>query len=339
MKFSTSICKCFFKRRCSQNQRELKCWNSLLQQIAKELLHSSNFITTRIAFYHIKAVGKFFHTSRQPEVNSMLQEPGRLSGESLWCWLLYKISPAKMEPVSGHLEAFDTCKDPMHPLDDKKKAKKWNAAWLKAWSEKIKFCHQLLKWLLATALCSFSPGHKNGSKLACKGLPAQLGHFRVIKNLPWSAPSLFRSINTAFTFHASCTAVLLELLLKNCSDQTFFSCHWRWAVCFLDDNDCSLCSLTWTYSCSAHRDLIKADRPNMGRKTSLLITVNSCGGTLPAQLLSHLVYQQFFNLSWSCLFLLLTSPLLSLVSNPPSRQYIELYRASLSRAENTYPGG
>lgn len=66
-------------------------------------------------------VGMFhFHTFWQGEVNSTLWESGRLSSGSLWCWLLYKISPDKMEPAPGHLKAFDTCKDPVHLLDDKK---------------------------------------------------------------------------------------------------------------------------------------------------------------------------------------------------------------------------
>lgn len=77
----------------------------------------------------------------------------------------------------------------------------------------------------------------------------------------------------------------------------------------------------------------------MGRKTSLLITANSCSGILPARLLSHLVYQQFFNLSWSCLFLFLTCPVLSLVWNLLSRRYIEFYRSSLPKAGNTDAGG
>lgn len=94
---------------------------SLLQLIAKKMLHSSNFVTAGIAFHHIKVAGKFlFHTSWQCEVNSILQEPGRLLRGFLQCQFLYKISPAMMEPAPGHLKAFDTCKDPAHPLDDKK---------------------------------------------------------------------------------------------------------------------------------------------------------------------------------------------------------------------------
>lgn len=158
----------------------------------------------------------------------------------------------------------------------------------------------------------FTYGHKKGPKLPCQRSLVQLGHFRIIENPSWSTPFSFKLINTAFKFHTLYINTLLpEYFLKNYSDQTFSSCCWHWAVCFLDDNNCSFCSLTWTYSDSANRDLIKADRPNMGRKTSLLITANSRSGTLPARLLSHLVYQQFFSLSLSRSFLFLTSPVLS----------------------------
>lgn len=161
---------------------------------------------------------------------------------------------------------------------------------------------------------------RKGPSCPDKGHPVQLGHFRIIRNFSWLTPSSFKLINTAFTFPTLyINVLLLEHILQNSSDQTFSSCCCRRAVCFLDD-DCCLCSLTWTYSYSANRDLIKADRPNMGRKTSLLITANSHSGTLPARLLSHLLYQQFFSLSWSHSFLFLTSPLLPCLK--PSEQAV-----------------
>lgn len=156
----------FFKQKCSQNWGELKCWNFLLQLIAKKLLHSSNFVSARIASHPMKVVGKFlFQTWWQCEVNSILQEPGRLSRGSPQCQFLYKISPAMMEPAPAHLKAFDTCKDPAHPLDDKE-ADKLNAVWLRPWSGKIKFCLQLLQRLMAAAPSSChaqSPGRAQGT--------------------------------------------------------------------------------------------------------------------------------------------------------------------------------
>jgi len=66
-------------------------------------------------------VGKFlFHTLWQGEVNSALHKSGRLAMGFLQSWLHFKFSPAEMECASGHLKAFDTCRNPMRPLDGEK---------------------------------------------------------------------------------------------------------------------------------------------------------------------------------------------------------------------------